>query len=70
MDPLFDVNPSKDIPPCPICGAVLELVYHRFGENVFVCIDCHTGVTIPRQAWEIGRVKKAQRHDKPEEKTG
>ena len=64
MDSRFDCPPSKDVPPCPTCQGLLEPVYSRFGENVFVCIDCHTGISVPRGAWEIARLKKAQRDEK------
>lgn len=65
-----DSNLPQTIPPCPVCGAALERVYSRFGEAVYVCIECHTGVTVPRRAWDIAAVKKAQRRDKPDEKVG
>ena len=48
----------------------MELVYSRFGENVVVCVDCQTGLTIPRNAWDIADVKKQQRREKPGEKAG
>lgn len=48
----------------------MELVYSRFGENVVVCVDCQTGLTIPRKAWDIADVKKQQRDEKPGEKAG
>jgi hypothetical protein len=48
----------------------MELVYSRFGENVVVCVDCQTGLTIPRKAWDIADVKKRQKIDKPGEKAG
>lgn len=48
----------------------MEVVYSRFGENVIVCVDCQTGLTIPRKAWDIAEVRKRQQVDKPEEKAG
>ena len=44
------------IPPCPVCGGLMEVVYDRF-EKVVVCVVCHTGMSIPRRAW-IVRMKK------------
>lgn len=44
------------IPPCPVCAGQMEVVYDRH-EKVAVCIECHTGMTIPRRAW-IVRMKK------------
>ena len=66
----FDELPVKEIPPCPICSGALERVYSRFGENVFVCIECQTGLTVPRKAWDIATVKKSQEQKKPGEKAG
>lgn len=60
----------KEVPPCPICSGLLERVYSRFGENVFVCLECQTGLTVPRKAWDIANVKKSQQQKKPGEKTG
>lgn len=48
----------------------MELVYSRFGENVVVCVDCQTGLTIPRKAWEVAEIKHRQQGDKPEEQAG
>ena len=54
--------PPGDYPPCPhcpICGGKMELVYDRFNQQVCVCTDCHSGLTIPAQAWEIQRRKRS-----------
>ena len=48
----------------------MELVYSRFGENVVVCVDCQTGLTIPRKAWDIADVRKQQQDEKPGKKAG
>lgn len=48
----------------------MDLVYSRFGENVVVCVDCQTGLTIPRKAWDIADVKKRQESGEPDEKAG
>lgn len=48
----------------------MECVYSRFGENVVVCVDCQTGLTIPRKAWGVAETKRRQQGDKPEEKAG
>lgn len=48
----------------------MERVYSRFGENVFVCMECHTGMTVPKNAWEVADVRRKQRQQKPGEKTG
>ena len=43
---------------CPVCGGKLELVYDRRHISASVCVDCHTGVTIPTDAWDVARVKR------------
>jgi uncharacterized protein YbbK (DUF523 family) len=70
MESAFGYHSAKETPSCPICSGVLERVYSRFGENVFVCVECHTGMTVPRNAWDIAAVRRQQRQKKPNEKTG
>ena len=70
MDSPFLVESRRDFPPCPVCHGHMDVVYSRHGENVLVCVDCHTGLTIPKNAWSISAVKKAQRVEKPDEKAG
>ena len=70
MESPFQVHQVRNVPSCPVCGGVMELVYSRFGENVVVCVDCQTGLTIPRKAWEIADVKKQAQTEKPGKKTG
>ena len=36
----------------------MELVYERFNQQVCVCVDCHTGLTVPASALEISRIKR------------
>lgn len=44
---------------CPVCGGKMELVYDRRHISASVCVDCHTGITIPTDAWEVARVKRS-----------
>ena len=44
---------------CPVCGGKLELVYDRRHITASVCLDSHTGVTIPADAWEVARIKRS-----------
>jgi hypothetical protein len=46
------------IKTCPICEGQMEVVYHRHGQQVLVCVDCHSGLTVPAGAWNIARVKR------------
>jgi ssDNA-binding Zn-finger/Zn-ribbon topoisomerase 1 len=63
VKPLSD-NPDekrKDSPAiaaCPICDGKMEVVYQRNNQQVVVCADCHSGLTVPATAWEIVRIKK------------
>ena len=43
---------------CPMCDAKMEIVYNRNAQQVLVCPDCHTGVTVPSSAWNIARIKR------------
>ena len=70
MDSPFLIEPPREFPACPICSGKTEVVYSRHGENVLVCVECHTGLTIPRNAWEIADVKRARAELKPDKKTG
>jgi ssDNA-binding Zn-finger/Zn-ribbon topoisomerase 1 len=59
-NPWFD-DKSEEAPAlgsCPICDGKLELVYSRHNQQVLVCRDCHSGVTIPSTARDIVRVKR------------
>jgi hypothetical protein len=46
---------------CPICGGPLEIVYNRFNQQVLVCKDCHSGLTVPSSAWEVLRLKREKK---------
>jgi len=42
---------------------MMEVVYDRPSQKVFVCADCHSGLTIPASAWDVQQpkhVKKAK----------
>jgi len=44
---------------CPVCGGKMELVYDRRHISASVCVDCHTGITIPTDAWDVARAKRS-----------
>lgn len=50
-------GPYPPCPDCPICRGKMEFVYDRLNQQVCVCIDCHSGLTIPATVWEILRRK-------------
>src|SRR5688572_32472539 len=51
-------EPQPAVTACPICGGGMEVVYARNNQNVSVCTDCHSGLTVPGSAWEIVRIKR------------
>jgi ssDNA-binding Zn-finger/Zn-ribbon topoisomerase 1 len=56
-----DERRQEDAPAlksCPVCGGEMERVYNRNGQQVVVCKDCHSGLTVPAGAWTIARVKR------------
>ena len=65
---LRSVNPSDDyskrgdpcevIDVCPICYGRMETVYDRHSQRVCVCVDCHSGLTVPDTAWHVVRLKR------------
>lgn len=36
----------------------METVYDRHHQTVCVCVDCHTGITVPSTAWSIAQTKR------------
>jgi len=43
---------------CPMCGGGMEVVYQRNNQQVTVCKDCHSGLTVPASAWDVVRIKR------------
>jgi len=52
-------SPKPAIPACPVCDGQMEVVYARNNQQVSVCMDCHSGLTIPSTAWDLVRVRRA-----------
>ena len=55
----LEPEPMDAVAVCPVCGGKMELVYDRRHITASVCIDCHTGITVPTDAWEVARTKRA-----------
>lgn len=36
----------------------MEVVYSRNNQQVSVCTDCHSGITVPGTAWDVVRIKR------------
>ncbi len=41
-----------------MCEGRMEIVYDRQTTTVAVCIDCHSGITVPRAARDVARLKR------------
>lgn len=52
------IDPCDVLKSCPICGGHMETVYDRHHQTVCVCVDCHTGITVPSTAWSIAQTKR------------
>jgi hypothetical protein len=52
-------NSYSPCPICPICDGKMELVYDRLNQQVCVCVDCHSGVSIPSTAWVVKQIKRS-----------
>jgi len=46
---------------CPVCEGMMEVVYDRPSQKVFVCADCHSGLTIPASAWDVQQAKHVKK---------
>ena len=53
-----DTEPKPALANCPICDGKMEVVYSRNNQQVTVCTDCHSGLTVPAGAWDIVRIKR------------
>jgi uncharacterized protein YbbK (DUF523 family) len=41
-----------------MCSGRMEVVYQRNNQQVTVCEDCHSGLTVPASAWDVVRIKR------------
>ena len=53
-----DVETKPILAVCPICDGKMEVVYCRNNQQVTVCTDCHSGLTVPSTAWDVVRIKR------------
>ena len=53
-----DPEPRPALSECPVSDGKMEVVYARNNQNVSVCTDCHSGLTVPGSAWDIVRIKR------------
>jgi hypothetical protein len=51
-------EPLEGVPACPICKGRMEMVYSRHLQTVCVCVDCHSGLSVPTSAYEVARLKR------------
>ena len=63
-----DGHPKPFPEACPVCDGEMEVVYARNNQQVCVCVDCHTGVTVPATAWQRMRDKRRPLPPMPQER--
>jgi ribosomal protein L37AE/L43A len=44
-------------PTCPVCAGKMDTVYSRAHTKVWVCVDCHSGLSVPTTAYDVARIK-------------
>lgn len=49
------------IPSCPVCDGRMVRAYDRYRQQVCVCTDCNTSISIPASAWRVASAKRAAR---------
>lgn len=54
-------DPCEFMPACPVCGGRMEKVYSRPHQQVCVCVDCRSDLTVPATAWAVLRHKRGER---------
>jgi ribosomal protein S27E len=55
QQPIREFNPH-----CPVCAGSMETVYSRAHQQVSVCLDCGSDLTVPTTAWAIVRAKRGE----------
>lgn len=56
-------EPCEVVEDCPVCGGKMEVVYNRTQSKVCVCVDCHTGLSVPAAAWRVARAKRGPKEE-------
>lgn len=58
--PLGDRSPDAGqvISTCPVCGGRMEIIYSRGHQDVSVCVDCGSDLTVPITAWDVLKQKQ------------
>jgi hypothetical protein len=51
------IPPPDVLPICPLCGAKVELVLDGPSAKVGLCVKCHTGISVPTDAWNAAVVR-------------
>lgn len=61
--PLADQSPETGqvISTCPVCDGRMEMIYSRGHQDVSVCADCGSDLTVPTTAWEVLKQKQQKK---------
>jgi len=57
----YSLVPCEAVPICPICGGQMELVYDRPEIKTCACVICHSGLSVPAEAWGIARARQRRK---------
>ena len=49
------------ITTCPVCDGRMEMIYSRGHQDVSVCADCGSDLTVPTTAWEVLKRKQQKK---------
>ena len=61
MPPEGNDQPNREcLPDCPVCEGRMETVYSRAHQQVCVCVDCGSDLTVPTSAWAVVRAKRGE----------
>ena len=56
---LKNTQPLEVISVCPVCAGKMDCVYQASKVRICVCLDCMTSLSVPVEAWDVARQKRA-----------
>ena len=52
MQPVSDLQPTRDLTKCPACGLRMGLLSQHFDHVSLGCGTCHVSMSMPKATWE------------------